>query len=146
MFPESLRWRIQIWHGFLLAAVLAGFALATYRYQSANELRRVDGELRLRVRALADGLPGPRGPGGPPPPGATREFRMPATRAAMFEPGEGAGFYYAVWRRDGSVWTRSPAAPADIEKPARPTKDATMQAERSRGLRREAFTFTPPGE
>ncbi len=147
MFPESLRWRIQIWHGFLLAAVLAGFSIAAYRHQASNELRRVDGELRLRVRAVADGLPGPRGPGGPPPPpGATREFRMPAARAAMFDPGEGAGFYYAVWRRDGSVWTRSPAAPTDIEKPARPSKDATMQAERSRGLLREAFTFTPPGE
>ncbi len=147
MFPESLRWRIQIWHGFLLAAVLTGFAFAAYRHQAANDLRRVDGELRLRVRALADGLPGPRGPGGPPPPpGATREFRMPATRAALFEPGEGAGFYYAVWRRDGSVWTRSPAAPTDIEKPARAAKDATMPPERSRGLLREAFTFTPPGE
>jgi heavy metal sensor kinase len=146
MVPESLRWRIQIWHGFLLTAVLAGFSIAAYRYQSANELRRVDAELRARVRVLADGLPGPRAPGGPPPLVATREFRVPAERAALFEPGEGARFYYAVWRRDGSVWARSPAAPSDIGKPATPAKDAAMQAERSRGLLREAFTFTPPGE
>ena len=149
MFPESLRWRIQIWHGFLLAAVLTGFSFAAYRYQAGNELRRVDGELRQRVRALADGLPGPRGPGAPPPPptgAAVREFRLPTGRAALFDPADGAGFYYAAWRRDGPVWTRSAAAPADIARPAPPTTDATPQGERTRGLLRESFTFTPPGE
>ena len=83
MFPESLRLRIQIWHGFLLAAVLTGLALSAFRYQSANELRRVDGELRGRVRALADGLPGPRGPGGPPAAGAAREFRLTTASRSM---------------------------------------------------------------
>ena len=146
MFPESLRLRIQIWHGFLLAAVLTGFAVSAYRYQSANEMRRVDAGLRVHVRVLADGLPGPRGPGGPPAPGAPREFRLPPARAAMFEPADGAGIYYAVWRRDGSVWSRSATAPADIAKPAPPAKDATAQGERTRGPFREAFTFTPPGE
>jgi hypothetical protein len=49
MFPESLRWRIQIWHGLLLAAVLTGFAIAAYRYQGANDLRRVDVECHRRT-------------------------------------------------------------------------------------------------
>ena len=145
MFPESLRWRIQIWHGFLLAAVLTGLGSGAYRYQTVNELRRVDGELRLGVRALADGLPSPRGPGGPPL-GGLREFRLPAARAAMFEAPDGAGAYYTVWRRDGSVWARSAAAPADLEMPAHATPDAPSSMERSRGRLREAFTFTPPGE
>ena len=148
MFPESLRWRIQIWHGFLLAAVLTGFALAAYRYQSVNELRRVDGELRQRVRVLADALAPPRRGGGPPPPasGGMREFRLTPERAAMFEPADASGIYYSIWRRDGSVWARSPGVPKDIAMPPLPKADATMQGERTRGLLREAFTFTPPGE
>ena len=56
MFPESLRWRIQLWHGFLLAAALTGFAFATHQYQASNELRRVDGELHSRIRMLADAM------------------------------------------------------------------------------------------
>ena len=159
MFPASLRWRIQIWHGFLLAAVLTGLALAAWRHQSGSELNRVDGELRLRVRVLADelhGPPGPRGPGGrndpggpggpPPPPGPGREFHLQPGRAAMFESSDDAGFYFAVWRRDGSVWARSAAAPEDIAIPMQPSSDATANGERTRGQLRESFMFTPPGE
>ncbi len=146
MFPESLRWRIQIWHGFLLAAVLTGFALAAYRYQWGNEIRRVDGELRQRSRTLADGLPGQRGPGRPPPGVAPREFRLPAGRAALFGPADAAVFYYVVWHRDGSEWTSSPGAPHDIAMPAAPGANDPVQAERTREVFRESFTFTPPGE
>ena len=63
MFPESLRLRIQLWHGFLLAAVLSGFAVGAYRYQAANEMRRVDADIRLRVRAVTDSLVSTRGQG-----------------------------------------------------------------------------------
>ena len=115
MFPQSLRWRIQIWHGSLLAAVLTGLGVAAWRYQSGSELNRAEDEVRQHMRVLADGLggaPGPRGPGGRegrPPPRGEPEFRLPPERAAMFEPADGAGFYYVVWRRDGSVWARSAA-------------------------------------
>ncbi len=150
MFPESLRWRIQLWHGFLLAAVLAGFAFAAHQYLAVNDLRRVDAELRQRLRVLTDTLPGPRGPGGPggPPPaaGGPREFRLPPERAALFDAASGAGYYFAMWRRDGSTWTHSGHAPQDIERPARRSGETFAQSERTRGLRREAFTFTPPGE
>jgi heavy metal sensor kinase len=142
MFPESLRWRIQIWHGFLLAAVLTGFAIAAYRYQAANDLRRLDADLRQRVRLLADGLPAPHGPGGP----GAREFRLPASRAALFEPADASGHYYIVWRRDGSVWARSGGAPSDIGMPASSSAHPAVQVERSRGSVREVYIFTPPGE
>lgn len=147
MFPQTLRWRIQIWHGFLLAAVLTGFAVATYRYQAASERHRVDVELQQRVRVLADALHGPRGPIGPPPgENARREFYLPPARAAMFEQKDGAGLYFVVWRRDGSEWSRSMGAPADVGVPSRPAANVPKQGERTRGWLREAFTFTPPGE
>jgi heavy metal sensor kinase len=64
----------------------------------------------------------------------------------MFEPVDSAGFYYVVWRREGAVWARSNGAPQDIEIPARPAAGAVSWGERTRGLLREVFTFTPPGE
>lgn len=140
--PESLRLRIQIWHGLLLAAVITGFALADYRYQAANGLRRVDDELGLQVRNLVDGLPSPQQA---PRPGVPREFHLPASRAAMFDGSQSAGYYYAVWRRNGSLWTRSAAAPADIPRPIPPAPNESLTGERTRGLLREAFMFTKPG-
>ena len=147
MFPESLRLRIQLWHGFLLAAVLTGFAVGAYRYQAANELRRVDAELRLKVRAVTDSLIAPRGQGTrPPPPGAEREFRIAANRVSLFDGSDGTDSYYAVWRRDGTEWACSAKAPLPIDRPPRPQEDKPLQGERSRSDLREIFTFTPPGE
>ena len=147
MFPESLRLRIQLWHGFLLAAVLTGFAVGAYRYQAVNEMRRVDAEIRLRVRAVTDTLVSTRGQGGrPPPPGVEREFKLAPARAALFDGTDGSDYYYAVWRRDGSEWACSEKAPLPIERPTRPNDNEPLQSERTRGELREAFTFTPPGE
>ncbi len=82
-----------------------------------------------------------------PKPGAVGapEFRLPASRA-MFEPADVSGFYYIVWRRDGSEWARSPRAPRDVEMPTSALTHPAVQAERTRGLLREVYTFTPPGE
>lgn len=147
MFPASLRFRIQLWHGFLLASVLTGFAIGAYRYQAANEMRRVDAEIRLRVRAVTDSLVSSRGQGGrPPPPGMEREFKLAPARAGLFDGSDGSDYYYAVWRRDGSEWACSEKAPLPIEKPKRPKDNEPLQGERTRGELREAFTFTPPGE
>ena len=147
MFPATLRWRIQIWHGTLLASVLTGFALAAYRYQTATALRRVDVELQGRVRVLADALPGPRGPVAPPPTEHSwREFYLPPEPAAMFERTDAAAPYFVVWHRDGTEWSRSAGAPPDLARPIRPPANARAQGERTRGRLRELFSFTPPGE
>jgi len=147
MFPASLRFRIQLWHGFLLATVLTGFSIGAYHYQATNEIRRVDAELRLKVRAVTDSLIAPRGqPTHPPPPGAEREFRIAANRASLFDGSDGSSTYYAVWRRDGTEWACSAQAPLPIDRPTKPQLDKPLQSERSRHDLREAFTFTPPGE
>jgi heavy metal sensor kinase len=147
MFPESLRLRLQLWHGFLLAAVLTGFAFGAYRYQAVNEMRRVDAEIRLRVRAVTDSLVSSRGQGvRPPPPGMEREFKLAPSRAGLFDGSDMSDYYYAVWRRDGAEWACSDNAPLPIERPDRPKDNEPLQGERTRGELREAFTFTPPGE
>ncbi len=146
MFADSLRFRIQLWHGFLLAAVLTGFAWAAYQRQADVDLRRVDAELRQRVRVLTNAMTAPRQAGAPPLPGAPREFKLTAAREAMFDGSDGTAFYYAVWRRDGSEWACSAKAPLPISKPIRHVSDDILQGERTRGNLREAYTFTPPGE
>ena len=70
MIFNSIRWRLQLWHGLILVTVLAGFGFTAYRLQYSNELRRVDQELQQRLgpvlEALRRGQPGERGgPGGP---------------------------------------------------------------------------------
>jgi two-component system, OmpR family, sensor kinase len=73
-FRQSIRWRIQAWHGALLLAVISAFCATTYRLQESNARRRADVELDVRLSTLTgllgrNGLPGPppRHPDGPPP-------------------------------------------------------------------------------
>jgi two-component system, OmpR family, sensor kinase len=83
MIFKSIRWRLQIWYGLLLLAVLAGFGLTAYELQRSKQFHRTDDELRRRVTELGNalrangpprdrGLP-PRGPrrDRPPPDGET---------------------------------------------------------------------------
>src|SRR5437016_72349 len=72
---KSIRWRLQLWHGLMLVAVLIGFGLTAYHLARANQFRRVDQELQERVSALAPVLRPMRGPPGerPPHPGPLPE-------------------------------------------------------------------------
>ena len=52
MFLNSIRWRLQLWHGLLLVVVLAGFGLTAYQLQRSNQLRRIDQELQRRMAVI----------------------------------------------------------------------------------------------
>jgi signal transduction histidine kinase len=68
-FFNSIRWRLQIWYGLILVAVLAGFGLTAFQLERGRVYRRVDDELQRRVGALASVLhqsPRNRRPEGPP--------------------------------------------------------------------------------
>jgi heavy metal sensor kinase len=158
---HSLRWRIQLWHGALLLAVLVGLGIAAYRYQWTNILRRVDGELRERASLVMDSLPrrrppppprefGERPPGGPEgggPGGAPDRpmLRLTPELTDLFAK-EDAGYYYAIWRTDGGQVAHSVSAPSELPRPERPFQGVAGSVDRSRGMFREAFLFTPPGE
>lgn len=158
MFFNSLRWRLQLWHGLILCLVLTGFGLTAYRLQHANELRRVDQELQRRLGPLLETLrrPQPGSPGGerrgppprngndePPPP--LREFRLNPNRAALFE-GETNAFYYVIQTRTGRELSRSASAPGEIPTPPLAPRAAPLARTRQRGEWRELYEFTPPGE
>src|SRR4051812_24302746 len=76
MFFNSIRWRLQIWYGLILVAVLAALGFTAYQLERGSKFGRIDDELQRRVGAVASALRqpprnrGPNGPGpdeGPPP-------------------------------------------------------------------------------
>lgn len=77
-FLNSIRWRLQIWYGLILVAVLAGFGATAYQLERGRVYRQVDDELQRRAGALGTVLRQPprnRGPQGPP--GGGRPFDGP---------------------------------------------------------------------
>src|SRR6266852_6427734 len=63
MFINSIRWRLQIWYGLILVAVLAGFGATAYQLERGRVLRRIDDELHRRAGVLVSSLPPPPGDG-----------------------------------------------------------------------------------
>lgn len=56
IFLHSIRWRLQLWHGLLLAFVLAGFGVTAARLHRADEWARIDRSLEERLASLPGGL------------------------------------------------------------------------------------------
>src|SRR5438270_2909063 len=66
MFTHSIRWRLQLWLGFLLVCVLSGFGVTVYQLHRNNQFAQIDEELERRVDVLSSALRRPasfnRGP------------------------------------------------------------------------------------
>ncbi len=133
--PKSIRWRLQLWYGALLVAVLCGFGFTAFHLERVRQFRRIDEGLQVRLSALVDALRAapPRDserPGG-------AELRLNPEQAALF--GGREGYYFAVWMRERQPLSSSPNAPADIPVPASPESPV-----RSRADFRETFLFAAP--
>jgi signal transduction histidine kinase len=132
MIPKSIKWRLQIWYGLILVAVLAGFGFTAYQMERTWQFRRIDDELHRRIGVLANALrrPPPRGPdaGEPPfdrpppgqfpgdgPPGQNLrrpvKFVLPQQDAHFFGAGDPSGFYFIIRARDGNELARSTNQP-----------------------------------
>ena len=61
MIFNSIRWRLQAWHGLILVLVLTGFGVTAYQVARDNQLRRIDQDLGQRLSAMI----GPRPPEAP---------------------------------------------------------------------------------
>lgn len=83
--PNSIRWRIQLWHGLLLLAVLVAFGVTAYYFQKGHTLSEVDAGLRMRLYAMHMQLT--RGSDAPPSAGEGGDMR----RGGDFDPGRGQG-------------------------------------------------------
>ena len=134
-FFQSIRWRLQLWYGVLLVAVLCGFGITAYRLESARQIRRIDEELQRRLPLLVASQHPARGDH------ERRELAVSPRDAALFDrEGDGA-FYFVVWLRHGDPVTHSPSAPRDVPEP-KPGEPPT----RLRGALRETFLFPGPGD
>jgi two-component system OmpR family sensor kinase len=170
MIFNSIRWRLQLWYGLLLLAVLSGFGITAYELQRGKQYRRADDELRRRVVELSNALranapprgplrerpppdgqfdgPPPLGPRGDGPPDGRRpppEFHLLPRQAALFDETDTNGFYYVVWSRNGVIIGQSTNAPANIPMPTNVASRGPIPP-RLRGTLREMHLFTPPGE
>jgi len=151
-FPKSIRWRLQLWYGALLVAVLCGFGFTAYRMESARRFRQFDEGLQERISMLViavrtatrqdtggeakDGAtqPGKERTGGPP---QLSNLKLTPPQAALFA--EGTGYYYAIWMRGKEPLFRSANAPATVPLPL--SREAAV---RMRGAFRESFLFAAP--
>ncbi len=110
---QSIRWRLQIWYGLLLVAVLAGFGAAIYRVESDRQFRRIDGELQRRLQALAASRH-PVKDARPP----RQQFALSPENAFLFDREGEANFYYVVWLHSSGPAIHSATAPPDVPMPA----------------------------
>ena len=173
MIFNSIKWRLQLWYGLILVAVLAGFGVTAYQLERGRQLRRIDEQLQRRVNALAAALrqpprnqPGIGEPFRRPPPGEQPafgppiddrpgeigrpprgEFRLSSPVANLFDAGDTNGFYYALWTRTGAELAQSENAPVHLSAPKRPTPKNEIppaNAERRPPARDNPLAVLPP--
>jgi two-component system OmpR family sensor kinase len=146
---NSIQWRLQIWYGLILLAVLAGLGVAACELERGKMTRQIDVELNERVKILANTLNGPPprpaddagprpeapdgagpppegGDGFGPPPGPPRRwppppehFQLPQRYEGLFGGDDFSGFYYVVTGSDGHEIARSKNGPV----PGRPSME-----------------------
>jgi two-component system, OmpR family, sensor kinase len=57
---KSIKWRLQLWYGLILIAVLVGFGFTAFQLERGQIFRRIDDELNRRADILAATLHHPR--------------------------------------------------------------------------------------
>ena len=153
MILNSIKWRLQAWHGFLLVSLVSGLMFGFYTFERRVRLQAVDSELREELTPLLPKLaPPPRGEGDPrrrpPPPDGPPPFGRPEgppPRERNFDPStfETPGFYYIAWSSQGGRLSSSAEAPKDIPLPEFNPREGSLL--RTRGDFRELIHAVPSG-
>jgi len=130
---HSIRWRVQVWHGLILLAVVVAFCLTAYQLAWNNQLRRIDQELFSAEHLFAESVMHAAHPPGErpaahddasrPPPGPpeaiveqirTGRIALPRAVVTRFE-GTSPGFaYFLMAATDGRVLLRSDNVPLEV--------------------------------
>lgn len=164
-FTNSLRWRLQAWHGLILILVLCGLGVAAYRLYWNSQLAQLDELLTRRLGVLSASVRGGRPPERIRPPLPPREEGEPRPVRPDFRPGmrgreptplagwqkppeldylfnadEEHPFFYSLWARTGQLMHGL----SIVERPPR-RADFEYQF-MNVGTQRVAYFYTPPGE
>ncbi|MEP6668391.1 MAG: ATP-binding protein [Chthoniobacter sp.] len=134
-FPRSIRWRLQLWYGALLVAVLCGFGFTAYHLESSRRLRQIDEGLQARLSVLLDALRA--GPERGQDKKRIPEVRLAPAQSSLF--GGPDGYYFVVWMQAAEPIAVSTGVPAGVPKP-----DSRGVQLRMRGDLRESFLFAAP--
>jgi two-component system, OmpR family, sensor kinase len=142
----SLRTRILLWHGALLASVLAAFGLLAHRLHWNDRLERLDQKMEEPLSLLHRSLHSQQirgglapGPFAPPP----QSYDLPLELEEMLN---ALGLHYVIWNRAGQIIDYSTEQSEDIPKPKVEGVVPFVIQHSSTASRREAFLITPPGE
>jgi hypothetical protein len=117
MIFNSIRWRLQAWHGLILVTVLTGFGLTAYHVARDNQLRRIDQDLEQHMMPLVRPMPPGRPPGFKPglagsasapheeehkpehlePPRFSVSIQEAIANASALDASQTNTFYYVLW-------------------------------------------------
>ena len=133
MIFNSIRWRLQAWHGLILVLVLTAFGLSAYHVARDNQERRADRELEQHLMAIfrppgqhsPDRLPGrlgepPERGHGPDSFDSPENLRSSIQKAGALDQSQTNTFYYFLWQPDGTLTASSQGAPDNVPPPADP--------------------------
>lgn len=140
---HSIRWRLQVWHGAVLAIVLIGFGATIWHLQEASAYQRIDRELEQRVAAVAGAVRDGSDPFDRRPPTRTGDAGRRPPRGAGGVATTDSELYYVAWAADGRLLQQSVSAPANVP---RPDRTSEQRSQRLRGSVREFVFFTPQGD
>lgn len=143
---NSIRWRVQLWHGLILIAVLIGFGVTAYQLAYDNGIRAVDQELERRMDMTMRPPPPPRGSGGPPMRPGPEEFRRMFARTVERAGDSGDGVYFVLWQSGTFDPVRSMGAPADVPHPPNAERRPYASIGRTRDNKREVMRWAPFGD
>ena len=146
-FPRSLRWRLQLWYGAMLVAVLGGFGFTAFHLERTGPAVAgdVDDGLGERVSVLVERAAGSRGIDG-----ANQQSRSrppiklpPCGRSALRR--LRSGYYYACHldaprERRAASSSRAPRSQRHVPKP---DSRGSQRVAPARATLRETFLFAP---
>jgi len=133
MIFKSIKWRLQIGYGLVLAAVLTGLVCTSYQMERTRQYSNIQMEMNSHTGMIADSMrfPPPPRPDQPDQPPRQRPFppdhppgrlhlppRDDLILTNAFDATGTNGFYYAIWTWDGTrELMRSANAPSDVPPP-----------------------------
>lgn len=132
---RSIRWQLQVWHGLLLAVILAGLGVTAWHFERAHRWDAIDQELQSLSALLSNS----NRHGGRRNPQRGRTLELPPEVARLFD--EGGKFYYGIWLKNGTPFTASAGAPDPLPRPPEDTSGV-----RQRDGVREAFISPAPDD
>lgn len=147
---QSLRWRLQAWHGLILLVAIVALCATVHRLASFNQYRRIDHEVgdseRFLIRTLMKATRPEGESEGPKSPDLLVErltrpsFTLPAEIESRFT-GTGSGYSYFILRGpDGKELLRSDNAPASVSFLPRPANDFSEEFRNNGRIRESAHT------